>query len=166
MPLREGYVTESLDGQPVAPLMGDLRTRAAGSLRVITFPNAWFHADSDYANSTQLIPLGPGLTRARITWLVHEAARPGVDYDPQRVAALWKITTEQDWQLCENNQAGIQSTRYQPGPLSTLTEGGVETFVQWYLHQLSAGSGSHGTENQSACPGMHSSLPLRASASC
>jgi Rieske 2Fe-2S family protein len=138
MPLKEGCVTESLDGQPVAPLMGDLTARGTGSLRIITLPNAWFHADSDYANSTQLIPLGPALTRARITWLVREDAREGVDYDRERVAALWKITTEQDWRLCENNQAGIQSTRYQPGPLSPLTEHGVETFIQWYLGQLSA----------------------------
>jgi Rieske 2Fe-2S family protein len=138
MPLRDGCVTESLDGQPVAPLMGDLKERGSGSLRIITFPNAWFHADSDYANSTQLIPLGPALTRARIVWLVDEKAREGIDYDKERVIALWKITTEQDWQLCEANQAGIQSTRYQPGPLSPLVEQGVETFTQWCLRQLAS----------------------------
>jgi Rieske 2Fe-2S family protein len=140
MPLRPGCVTESMDGQPVAPMMGDMRARDTGSLRVITFPNAWFHADSDYTNTTQLIPLGPALTKARIVWLVHEDAKEGVDYDPERVVALWKITTEQDWQLCENNQVGIQSTRYQPGPFSPLTETGVETFARWYLNQLSAPS--------------------------
>jgi Rieske 2Fe-2S family protein len=142
MPLREGCVTESLDGRPVAPLMGELQARDTGSLRVITFPNTWFHANSDYANSTQLIPLGPGLTRARIVWLVHEDACEGADYDSDRVAALWKITTEQDWALCENNQAGIQSTRYQPGPLSPFMEQGVETFIEWYLRQLAAKNSS------------------------
>src|SRR5262245_21050566 len=137
MPLRDGCVTESLDAQPVAPLMGDLTERATGSLRIITFPNAWFHADSDYANSTQLIPLGPALTKARIVWLVDAKAQEGIDYDRERLTALWKITTEQDWQLCAANQAGIQSSRYQPGPLSPLVEQGVETFIQWYLKQLS-----------------------------
>jgi Rieske 2Fe-2S family protein len=166
MPLRDGYVTESLDGKPVAPLMGDLQARGSGSLRVITLPNAWFHADSDYASSTQLIPLGPALTRARIMWFVDEAARPGVDYDPERVVALWKITCEQDWQLCENNQAGIQSTRYQPGPFSPLTEAGVETFGQWYLRQLSAGSAGQVTENQSVVSARHSLHSSRVSASC
>lgn len=140
MPLRDGCVTESLDGQPVAPVMGDLQERATGSLRIITFPNAWFHADSDYANSTQLLPLGAGLTRARIIWLVDEKAREGLDYDRERVVALWKITTEQDWRLCEANQGGIQSSRYQPGLLSALTESGVETFGQWYLRQLGPGA--------------------------
>jgi Rieske 2Fe-2S family protein len=151
MPLREGILTESLDGQPVAPLMGDLTARATGSLRVITLPNAWFHADSDYANSTQLLPLGPARTRARITWLVHEDARAGVDYDPERVTALWKITTEQDWELCENNQMGIQSSRYQPGPLSPLVEQGVETFIDWYLRQLASISAPARAETATAC---------------
>jgi Rieske 2Fe-2S family protein len=64
-------------------------------------------------------------------------AREGIDYDKERVIALWKITTEQDWQLCETNQAGIQSTRYQPGPLSALTESGIQTLCEWYLRQLS-----------------------------
>ncbi|MBA3707706.1 MAG: aromatic ring-hydroxylating dioxygenase subunit alpha [Planctomycetes bacterium] len=136
MPLREGFVTESLDGRPVAPLMGDLTDPDAGSLRIIAFPNAWFHANSDYFNSTQLIPVGPNRTRARIVYLVHEDAREGVDYDPARVTEFWKVTTEQDWRLCENNQAGIESRDYRPGPLSPVTESGVETLATWYLDQL------------------------------
>lgn len=150
MPLRDGCVTESLDGRPVAPLMGDLTDRAAGSLRIITFPNAWFHADSDYANSTQLLPLGPALTRARIVWLVDENAREGIDYDKERLIALWKITTEQDWRLCEANQAGIQSSRYQPGPLSVQTESGVQTFCEWYLRQLNGGAPLPGPDGRPA----------------
>jgi Rieske 2Fe-2S family protein len=137
MPLRDGCVTESLDGQAVGPVLGDLSDRNTGSLRVITLPGAWFHVDSDYANTTQLIPVGPCQTKARIIWLVREDAREGIDYEPERIAALWKITTEQDWRLCETNQVGIQSTRYRPGPLSPLAEQGVETFIQWYLNRLS-----------------------------
>jgi len=138
VPLREGYVTESLDGQPLAPVMGDLKIRDAGSLRVITFPNAWCHVNSDNANLTQLLPMGPRLTHARITWLVRDDAVEGEDYDPRRVVELWKITTEQDWKLCESNQLGINSSRYEPGPLSTVTEHGVDFFTSWYLVQLSA----------------------------
>lgn len=136
VPLRAGYVTESLDGTPVAPVMGGLKTADAGSVRVITFPSAWSHADSDYVMATQLFPLGPALTQVRITWLVHADAREGADYDRERVTALWKITTEQDFTLCENNQAGIRSARYRPGPFSPLVESGVEVFASWYLRQL------------------------------
>jgi Rieske 2Fe-2S family protein len=137
VPLREGYVTESLDGQPLAPLMGDLPARDLGSLRVINLPHAWFHFNSDNANGTQLIPVGPDLTQARLTWLVNADAAEGVDYDPRRVSEFWKITTEQDFALCENNHAGIRSSRYQPGPYSTIAEPGVEHFIDWYLRLLS-----------------------------
>jgi Rieske 2Fe-2S family protein len=136
VPLRTGYVTESMDGRPVAPLMGDLKERNLGSLRVINLPHAWFHFNSDNANGAQLIPVGPELTRARLTWLVHADAVEGVDYDRQRVAEFWKITTEQDFALCENNHAGICSSRYQPGPYSSIAEPGVEQFVTWYLQQM------------------------------
>jgi Rieske 2Fe-2S family protein len=136
VPLRDGYVTESLDGKPLAPLMGDLKERALGRLRVINLPHAWFLFNSDNANGTQLIPVNAGLTRARLTWLVHADAVEGVDYDPRRVAEFWKITTEQDFALCENNHAGIRSSRYQPGPYSGIAEPGVEQFVDWYLRQL------------------------------
>jgi glycine betaine monooxygenase A len=137
VPLREGHVTESLNGQPLAPLMGDLPARDLGSLRVINLPHAWFHFNSDNANGTQLIPVGPDLTQARLTWLVSADAVEGVDYDPRRVSEFWKITTEQDFALCENNHAGIRSSRYQPGPYSTIAEPGVEHFIDWYLRLLS-----------------------------
>jgi Rieske 2Fe-2S family protein len=139
VPLRTGYVTESLDGQPLAPLMGGLPSRDLGSLRVINLPHAWFHCNSDNANGTQLIPLGPELTKARLTWLVHADAVEGVDFDPQRVAEFWRVTTEQDFVLCENNHAGIRSSRYQPGPYSSIAEPGVEHFVTWYLRHLGEG---------------------------
>jgi Rieske 2Fe-2S family protein len=137
VPLRQGHVTESLDGKPLAPLMGDLKTRDLGSLRVINLPHAWFHLNSDNANGTQLIPVGPELTTARLTWLVNADAVEGTDYHPERVAEFWKITTEQDFALCENNHAGIRSSRYQPGPYSSIAEPGVEQIVEWYLRQLS-----------------------------
>jgi Rieske 2Fe-2S family protein len=136
VPLREGHVTESLDGQPVAPLMGGLQERNLGSLRLINLPNAWFHFNSDNVNSTQLFPIGPHQTRARLCWLVDAAAVEGRDYQPVRVAEFWKVTTEQDWKLCENNHAGVRSSRYQPGPLSSVTEAGVEHFHQWYLRHF------------------------------
>jgi Rieske 2Fe-2S family protein len=137
VPLRAGYVTESLDGKPLAPLMGDLKVRDLGSLRVISLPHAWFHFNSDNANGTHLIPVNAEQTRARLTWLVNSDAVEGVDYDPHRVAEFWKRTTEQDFSLCENNHAGICCSRYQPGPYSNIAEPGVEQFVQWYLQQMS-----------------------------
>jgi glycine betaine catabolism A len=139
LPLKEGFLTESLDGSLVAPLMGNLTDPRTGSLRIITVPNFWGHANCDYAMTTRLLPVDPGLTRVEVCFLVREDATEGVDYDPERVAAVWRATSEQDWELCENNYAGIRSVAYEPGPFSEVTESSVEKFVRWYLDQLGEG---------------------------
>ena len=62
-------------------------------------------------------------------------AREGVDYEVPRLTEFWRLTSEQDWKLCEDNQAGINSRYYEPGPYAP-DERGVEHFVRWYLEQL------------------------------
>ena len=136
LPLKEGFVTESLDGRPVAPLMGSFTDARTGSLRIITLPNLWVHANCGYAMTTRLLPAGPELTRVEVCFLVRGDAVEGRDYDPERVAAVWRATSEQGWELCENNHAGIRSVAYEPGPFSEVTEGSVEAFVRWYLDLL------------------------------
>lgn len=138
-PFRPGWVSESLDGQPVAPLLGDLTDRDAGVFAIVQYPNFWLEASSDYCWTMRTTPLEPTRTRVDLAWLVREDAVEGVDYEVERVVAFWKATGEQDWQLCENNQAGVNSSRYQPGPYAPC-ESGVETFLLWYLRQLAEGS--------------------------
>jgi Rieske 2Fe-2S family protein len=137
-PLREGFLTESLDGHLTAPLMGDLPDANVGSLRLIGVPNFWAHANADYTMTTRISPLSATQTRIDVAFLVRADAVEGEDYDPQRVAAVWQATSEQDWELCENNYAGIRSAAYTPGPLSPLTENSVQGFYNWYLGQLQA----------------------------
>lgn len=139
LPLKEGFLTESLDGGLVAPLMGDLTDPRTGSLRLIALPNFWAHANCDYAMTTRLLPVAPDLTEVEVCFLVREDATEGVDYDPKRVSAVWRATCEQDWELCENNYAGIRSVAYEPGPLSEVVESSVETFDRWYLDRLAEG---------------------------
>ena len=86
--------------------------------------------------TTRLLPAGPDLTDVEVCFLLKKDAVEGVDYDPKSVAAVWKATCEQDWELCENNFAGIRSVAYEPGPFSPVTESSVESFVRWYLGQL------------------------------
>ncbi len=145
-PMRPGFVTESLDGQPVAPLLGRLSEPDAGILAIVMFPNFWFEASADYACSMRRTPLSPTLCEVEATWLVHPDAVEGQDYDVERVTAFWRITGEQDWTLCENNQAGVNSSRYVPGPYAPA-ERGPETFVRWYLRAL---AGEHEREPASA----------------
>jgi Rieske 2Fe-2S family protein len=139
LPLKEGFLTESLDGDLVAPLMGGMTDPRTGSLRIITLPNFWAHANCDYAMTTRLLPTGPDRTDVEVCFLVHEDAVENVDYDPERVAAVWRATCEQDWELCENNFAGVESVAYEPGPFSEVTEKSVESFERWYLDRLAEG---------------------------
>jgi Rieske 2Fe-2S family protein len=135
-PLMEGFVTESLDGQPVAPLMGRFQEYDMGTLRLSTLPNFWNHSSSDHGVSTRLTPAGPQLTKAQVTWIVHRDAVEGVDYQLDKLLPFWKLTSEQDWVLCENNQRGVNSRRYRSGPYSPEKEYNVERFVAWYASEM------------------------------
>lgn len=135
-PLAAGFTTQSLDGQPVAPLMGDIRERDAGTLRITVFPNFWQHASDDHAVATRLTPLDPERTAAQVKWFVHQDAVEGRDYQLDRLLPLWQITSEQDWEICRNNQAGVRSSRYRPGPYSKSREHNVAHFVDWYIGEV------------------------------
>jgi Rieske 2Fe-2S family protein len=134
--LTEGYESESMDGKRVAPLMGEYKHSHVGILRMRTLPNFWNHSSCDHAVTTQLLPAGLQTTKARVFWLVHEDAQEGVDYDLDKLLPFWQLTSEQDWELCERVQRGVNSTAYKPGPLSILREYNLEAFIRWYLRQL------------------------------
>lgn len=135
-PLVEGWISESMDGKQVAPLMGDYRDPDVGTLRIRTLPNFWNHSSCDHSVSTRLLPAGPKRTSIRVWWLVDERAEEGRDYELEKLMPFWQLTSEQDWEICERQQRGINSTAYAPGPYSTFKEYNVERFVQWYLHSL------------------------------
>ena len=48
---------------------------------------------------------------------------------------MWDVTTIADKRIIENNQKGVLSNHYKPGPLSQM-EKGLEKFKIWYLKQL------------------------------
>ena len=80
-------------------------------------------------------PRDAGNTDVQLSWLVHKDAVEGVDYDPDELAWVWDVTIRQDKQITVDNQAGIRSSRYQPGPYSEH-ERRVATFIRWYLRSL------------------------------
>ncbi len=137
-PLVDGYVSETMDGTRVAPLMGDYRDPDIGTLRMRTLPNFWNHSSCDHAVSTRLLPMGLRQTAIRVWWLVHQDAVEGRDYDPARLLPFWQLTSEQDWEICERQQRGVETSAYEPGPYSTHKEYNVEGFIRWYLKKLEA----------------------------
>lgn len=135
-PLVEGYVSETMDGRQVAPLMGDYADVDVGTMRIRTLPNMWHHASCDHAVSTRLLPAGKYRTQVRVTWLVDEHAVEGRDYRLEDIMPFWQLTSEQDWSLCELAQKGMLSSHYVPGPFSTYKEYNVDAFIRWCLYQL------------------------------
>ncbi|OZM74979.1 hypothetical protein CFN78_01950 [Amycolatopsis antarctica] len=141
LPLRDDFETESMSGKLLAPLLGDLTRPHAGSVRVVTLPNSWTHVNADYVVTTRLTPVDVGLTDIDLTFLVREGAVAGTDYDLAELTTVWKETSEQDWELCERNYAGIRSRGYEPGPLSPVTETSIVSFHEWWLRHLGTPAG-------------------------
>jgi Rieske 2Fe-2S family protein len=107
----------------------------SGVFAIVTLPNLLLEASPDYVMTLRILPGGPTSTNAEVTWAVNPSARAGDDFDVQRLTEFWRLTSEQDWKLCEGNQAGVESDSYRPGPYAP-SEAGVEKFVRWYIRQL------------------------------
>ncbi len=131
----EGYDTMSEGGKPVAPLMGRFRRYDGGKTSVSVDYFGRLTAANDYAALFKFIPVAAQMTNFEILWLVRGDAVEGKDYDPARLRWLWDVTTTQDKVLAENNQRGVNSRAYRPGPYSLL-EDTPAGFVRWYLQQI------------------------------
>ncbi|HEX7197981.1 MAG TPA: SRPBCC family protein [Dongiaceae bacterium] len=70
-----------------------------------------------------------------VLWLVRGDAREGIDYDREKLTWLWTVTSDADKRIIEDNQRGVNSRFYEPGPLSTM-ETQERRFVEWYLSEI------------------------------
>jgi phenylpropionate dioxygenase-like ring-hydroxylating dioxygenase large terminal subunit len=134
-PLRPGVESYSIDGKKVAPLMGDLKDYDSGVLGLLNYPNLFMDCISDYTWTMRITPIDALHSVVDLIWLVNGKAVEGVDYGLERLTEFWKITGEQDWVLCENNQKGILSDKYKPGKMAP-DETDVVNFHHWYLHRM------------------------------
>lgn len=107
-----------------------------GGLSFWTHPNSWHHFMSDHIVTFSVLPLSPGRTMVRTTWLVHKDAIEGEDYNLDNLTQVWTYTNQQDADLVRLAQMGAQMTGYQPGPYSPYTEPHVESFAAWYIDRL------------------------------
>jgi Rieske 2Fe-2S family protein len=109
-----------------------------GSMRWALEPHSFAHATADTVFMFSAMPTGPEETVVTSKWLVHKDAVEGVDYDVESLTALWTKTNLQDLNLCENNQRGVNSLGYVPGPYSQEAEFLVMRFVDWYCNEARA----------------------------
>ncbi|HEY0213281.1 MAG TPA: aromatic ring-hydroxylating dioxygenase subunit alpha [Paenirhodobacter sp.] len=116
----------------VNKLMGQMPFFDAGSLLFYHYPNTWNHFLADHAIVFRVLPLSPTETQVTTNWLVPKDAVEGVDYDLKNLTEVWMNTNDEDRRVVEENQKGILSPAYEPGPYSTIQEEGVIQFVDWY----------------------------------
>ena len=131
--LANGAVTQSIDGKLACQrLIGPFKQPETSSLSVWTQPNSWHHFCCDHVVTFSLTPISPDKTLLRTSWLVHEDAVEGVDYDPDHLAVLWRTTNVQDGHFSMINHQGICNDGCQPGPYA-VEENLVEAFKDFYV---------------------------------
>jgi Rieske 2Fe-2S family protein len=137
MPFQPGNLSITMDGQPaVARRLGDGPDQDIGSLRFTHYPSVFGHIHADYAIVVRMLPTSATETLVTCQWLVHRDAVEGRDYDLERLVEVWRATNDQDRQLVERNQRGVNSVGYRPGPYAPTSEHGVWTFVEWYCRTM------------------------------
>ncbi len=138
-PLNPGTVSLSMDGRHAcATLMCATGGGDIGSLRWALEPHSFCHATADQVFMFSALPVGPQETHVVAKWLVHKDAVEGVDYTIKGLTDLFTRTNLQDRALAENNQRGVNSLGYEPGPYSPEAEALVIRFVDWYCATAAA----------------------------
>lgn len=134
--LNEGRLTMSMDGKPsVGRTLGAMGDGDVGSLRWALEPHSFAHALGDYVMMFSANPTAPDETVVTAKWLVNKDAVEGVDYTLESLTELWNITNMQDRDLAENNQRGVKSVGYTPGPYCEEAEQLVLRFTDWYCNK-------------------------------
>ena len=135
----------SMDGGfLVKKLMCDRNGGDIGSMRLAVDPHCFMHSTADHTFMFSAMPVGPNETAVTGKWLVHKDAVEGVDYTIETLTDLWTRTNLQDKELAENNQLGVNSPGYRPGPYSKEAEMLALRFTDWYCNTAAKYVETHG----------------------
>ena len=134
-PFSNGRLSETRSGKPASKLMGDFKEFDGGYTTIGTSPFNSLIMSNDFATCFTFLPKTNKKTYVELMWLVDNNAIEGIDYNKEEISWLWDETTLADKRIIENNQKGVLSKKYIPGPLSKM-ELGLEKFKNWYLKSL------------------------------
>ncbi len=144
MPLVRDSVSYTMSGKAaVGRRLSDAVTAdKIGALLLFHYPTTWNHVLGDHAVTFRVLPLNATHTQVTTKWLVHKDAVEGVDYKIEELTHVWNATNDQDRRIVEENQRGVNSPAFEPGPYSPLHEGGVMQFIEWYAGAMERSFGS------------------------
>ena len=133
--LYDGVKTGARGGQPVAPLMGAFRDYDGGVTSTHLGPASFFIAYTDHGVLYRFIPKTALTSEMEVVWLVRSDAREGIDYNLDDLTWLWTVTSEADKRITEENQKGVNSTYYRPGPYAPVEQNAIR-YIDWYLNEI------------------------------
>jgi Rieske 2Fe-2S family protein len=138
MPLLDDATSYTMSGKDAVsrPLSANVTAPSIGALLTFHYPSLWSHTLGDHAVTFRVLPLGPKQTMVTTRWLVNAEAVEGVDYSLEDLTTVWTATNDQDRRIIEENQLGVASPAFEPGPYNTKHEGGVIQFVDWYASTM------------------------------
>ncbi len=138
MQLASGMSSMTIDGRACAAPFSTIPPDEQSLVHYyVFFPSLFLSLMPDYVLIHRLIRRGPHLTTVVCQWLFDAEAAAQSDFDPTPAVEFWDTTNRQDWHICEQSHAGINSRGYQPGPYSNL-ESLLAALDREYLSALGA----------------------------
>lgn len=99
------------------------------------FPNMLLSLHPEYVMYHTVWPNGPDKCIVNCSWLfLKESAISNKDSIYEAID-FWDKTNQQDWQICEYSQLGINSTKYSPAPYSGQ-ESLLAAYDNYYISQM------------------------------
>jgi phenylpropionate dioxygenase-like ring-hydroxylating dioxygenase large terminal subunit len=138
--MKLGFLSGSMDGKPLSRLLPNRKEWShyyQGAS--VGFSTSWLKAYDDHVVGLRFTPRDVDKTDAELFWLVHPDAKEGKDYDVKRMQALWANTYREDRWICENQQMGVMSERFNfrgTGQPYAEQEGGPASICQWYMREV------------------------------
>ena len=97
-------------------------------------------------------PISPEFSEVVVTWHGRADGEEGRDYDLERLKWTWDVTTIEDTRIIIDNQKGVNSGRYRPGPHAPMESYSAYSaaFTHWYLERLASRAESRRFDRQAA----------------
>lgn len=140
-PMTANACTASKDGSPLAPLMGDFRAYDNGMVVCYIGPMNHCLSYGDYGAIFRYTPKSVSETELAVIWLVRSDAVEGRDYSLDELTWMWTVTAGADKRIVEQNQLGVSSRFYEPGPYALPIEEKTVRFTEWYMASIAQAAG-------------------------
>ena len=134
--LQGGALTGSEDGEVVGAPMAPAGAKGSFVVAYAGIVNH-FLAYADYGCALRYAPRSALETDLTVTWLVPAGSQPELDYDLERLTWMWRVTVAEDLRIVSENQRGVSSSAYRPGPYVMPIESKTLRLTDWYLQELS-----------------------------